>query len=297
MAPSSSQRIRVGFIGLGIMGKPMAGNVLKAGFPLIVYSRSPGPVEDLVKAGASAARDPAEVGSQSDVVIIMIPGTADVDVLLSGPRGLLTEARRGLTIVDMGTHDPSAVAAWVEQCIRAGADFLDAPVSGGQVGAIEGTLSIMVGGTASALSRASDVLAAMGSRIVHIGDSGAGMVAKACNQLVVGSAIQAVAEALALARAAGVDPAKVRDALLGGFAASRVLEVHGLRMLERNFTPGARVSIHDKDARIVMETARRLDVGLPGFSPVAEAFAQLMTRGDADLDHSALITLVDEGWR
>jgi 2-hydroxy-3-oxopropionate reductase len=152
----------------------------------------------------------------------------------------------------------------------------------------------MVGGPAAALERARPVLAAMGGRIVHIGDHGAGMVAKACNQLVVGSNIEAVAEALALARAAGVDPAKVREAMLGGFAASRILEVHGQRMLDRNFTPGARVAIHAKDARIVLETARRAGVDLPGFRPVAEGFQKLIERGDAGLDHSALITLLEE---
>lgn len=267
MAASAPGPVRVGFIGLGIMGRPMARNILRAGFPLVVQSRSPGPVEELAAAGARAAGDPAEVAATSDVAIVMVPDTADVEAVLDGPRGLLAGAHPGLIVVDMGTHDPSAMAALAERCAEVGADLLDAPVSGGEVGAREATLSIMVGGFESALERARPVLAAMGSRIVHIGGTGAGMVAKACNQLVVGSTIEAVAEALTLARAVGVDAARVRDALLGGFAASRVLEVHGLRMLERDFTPGGRVAIHEKDARIILETARRAGVDLPGFQP------------------------------
>ena len=293
MAASAPGPVRVGFIGLGIMGRPMARNILRAGFPLVVQSRSPGPVEELAAAGARAAGDPAEVAATSDVVIVMVPDTADVEAVLDGPRGLLAGARAGLIVVDMGTHDPSALVALAERCAEVGADLLDAPVSGGEVGAREATLSIMVGGSEAALERARPVLAAMGSRIIHIGGTGAGMVAKACNQLVVGSTIQAVAEALALARAAGVDAARVRDALLGGFAASRVLEVHGLRMLERDFTPGGRVAIHEKDARIILETARHAGVDLPGFRPVADAFRRLMDRGGGDLDHSALITLLE----
>jgi 2-hydroxy-3-oxopropionate reductase len=297
MTATASEPLRAGFIGLGIMGRPMALNLLKAGFPLIVQSRSPGPVEELVAAGARGAMDPAEVAAESDVVILMVPDSADVEAVLGGQdgdRGLLAGARAGLVVVDMGSHDPSAIPGWATRLAAVGVELLDAPVSGGDVGAREATLSIMVGGPAAALERARPVLAAMGGRIVHIGDHGAGMVAKACNQLVVGSNIEAVAEALALARAAGVDPAKVREALLGGFAASRILEVHGQRMLDRNFTPGARVAIHAKDARIVLETARRAGVELPGFRPVAEGFQKLIARGDAGLDHSALITLLEE---
>jgi 2-hydroxy-3-oxopropionate reductase len=293
MAASAPGPVRVGFIGLGIMGRPMARNILRAGFPLVVQSRSPGPVEELAAAGARAAGDPAELAALSDVAIVMVPDTADVEAVLDGPRGLLSGVQAGLIVVDMGTHDPSAMATLAERCAEVGADLLDAPVSGGEVGAREATLSIMVGGSEAALERARPVLAAMGSRIVHIGGTGAGMVAKACNQLVVGSTIQAVAEALALARAAGVDAARVRDALLGGFAASRVLEVHGLRMLERDFAPGGRVAIHEKDARIILATARRAGVDLPGFQPVAEAFRRLMDRGGGNFDHSALITLLE----
>jgi 2-hydroxy-3-oxopropionate reductase len=275
------------------MGRPMALNVLKAGFPLTVSSRSPGPVEELVTAGAQKAGDPAGVAAASDVVILMVPATADVEAVLGGATGLAAGAREGLIVVVMGTHEPSAVPAWAERLGKAGTELLDAPVSGGEIGAVEGTLSIMVGGPAAVLERVRPILAAMGSRIVHIGDHGAGMVAKACNQLVVGSEIEAVAEALTLARAAGADPARVRDALLGGFAASRVLEVHGRRMIERDFTPGGRVSMHEKDARIVLETAREYGVDLPGFRPVEEAFRRLIDQGKGELDHSSLITLLE----
>jgi len=294
MTASAPNGLRAGFIGLGIMGRPMALNLLKAGFPLIVQSRSRGPVDELVAAGARAAVDAAEVAAGSDVVIVMVSDTADMEAVLDGERGLLRGGHPGSIVVDMGTHDPTAIAGWAARLAAVGAELLDAPVSGGEVGAKEGTLSIMVGGPAAALERARPMLAAMGSRIVHIGDHGAGMVAKACNQLVVGSNIEAVAEALNLARAAGADPAKVRDALLGGFAASRVLELHGLRMIERDFTPGGRVALHAKDARIVLETARRVGVELPGFRPVADALERLIARGDGELDHSALITLLEE---
>jgi 2-hydroxy-3-oxopropionate reductase len=284
---------RVGFIGLGIMGRPMALNVLKAGFPLTVSSRSPGPVEELVAAGARRASDPAHVSAASDVVILMVPATGDVEAVLGGTTGLVAGAREGLIVVVMGTHEPAVVPTWAARLAKAGAELLDAPVSGGELGAVERTLSIMVGGSAAVLEQVAPILAAMGRRVVHIGGHGAGMVAKACNQLVVGSEIEAVAEALTLARAAGADPAKVRDALLGGFAASRVLEVHGQRMIERDFTPGGRVSMHEKDARIVLETAREYGVDLPGFRPVEEAFRRLIDQGKGELDHSALITLLE----
>jgi 2-hydroxy-3-oxopropionate reductase len=285
----------VGFVGLGIMGRPMARNVLKAGFQLVVHSRSPGPIEELVAAGASAADDPADLAARAEVVILMVPDTADVKAVLDGPRGLLAGMKPRTIVVDMGSHDPDAMQGFADQCAQTGATFLDAPVSGGEVGAVEASLSVMVGGPLDALERAHPILDAMARRIVHIGGTGAGMVAKACNQLVVGSTIEAVAEALTLARKVGVDAGKVRDALLGGFAASRVLEVHGQRMLEGNFRPGARILTHDKDARIILETARRAGVRLPGFQPVAAAFQDLIALGRGELDHSALVTLLDDG--
>jgi 3-hydroxyisobutyrate dehydrogenase-like beta-hydroxyacid dehydrogenase len=293
MAPSPDEVRRVGFIGLGIMGRPMARNIMQAGYDLVVHSRSRRPVDELVASGAHAAADAAEVASRSDVVIIMVASTEDLEAVLDGPRGVIAGAHEGLIVVDMGSHDPSAMPGLAGRCAQAGAELLDAPVSGGEDGAEQATLSIMVGGTAAALKRAGPVLATMGTGIVHVGDTGAGMVAKACNQLVVGSTIEAVAEALTLARVAGVDPARVREALLGGYASSRVLEVHGRRMLERDFAPGARAAIHDKDAGIILGLAAGLGVDIPGFVPVAEAFRSLVEQGGADLDHSALITLLE----
>ena len=266
VASPSQETTRVGFIGLGIMGRPMARNIMRAGFALVVHSRSRGPVDELVAAGAQAADDPADVASRSDIVIIMVSSTADMEAVFDGPRGLIAGAHAGLVVVDMGSHDPSAMPGLARRCAQAGAELLDAPVSGGEEGATQATLSIMVGGSDAALERAGPILATMGTRIVHVGGTGAGMVAKACNQLVVGSTIEAVAEALTLARVAGVDPAKVRDALLGGYASSRVLEVHGRRMLERDFTPGGRAEIPRQGRRgSSSELAAGLGVDIPGF--------------------------------
>ncbi len=282
----------VGFVGLGVMGRPMALNVLRAGFPLLVCSRSPAPVEALVRAGAMAAASPEALAAATDVLIVMVPTTQDFEAVLIGELGALSGLRAGAIVIDMGTHDPAAMTRLAARVRKQGAWLIDAPVSGGEVGAQEATLSIMVGGSRRAVAAVLPVLRAMGRNVVHIGGVGSGQIAKACNQLVVGSTIEAVAEALALAAAAGVDPRRVRDAMLGGLAASSVLELHGQRMLDGNFVPGGRVELHSKDARIVLETARRLRVPIPGFAPVAAQLESLVARGDGKLDHSALITLV-----
>lgn len=287
-------RPRVGFIGLGVMGRPMARHILDAGFALTVHSRSRGPVEELVAAGATAAQSPAEVARASDVIVLMLPDPPDVEAVLFGSNGVAEGASSGAVVVDMSTGDPLLARAWAARLAQGGVDLLDAPVSGGEAGAIAGTLSIMVGGPADALERARSVLEPMSGRIVHVGDSGAGQIAKAANQLVVGSTIEAVAEALLLARAAGVDPGRVREALLGGFAASRVLELHGQRMIDANWKPGARSALHRKDARIIQGLARSLGVPIPGFDQAADGYERLVERGDADLDHSALLILLEE---
>ncbi len=286
--------LRVGFIGLGVMGRPMARHVLDAGHRLTVHSRSRGPVDALVAAGATAAADPAGVASASDAIILMLPDPPDVEAVLFGPSGVAERAAAGSVVVDMSTGDPLLARQWAERLRARGVDLLDAPVSGGEAGAIAGSLSIMVGGRAEALEKARPALEPMSGRIVHVGDSGAGQIAKAANQLVVGSTIEAVAEALLLARAAGVDPVRVREALLGGFAASRVLELHGQRMLDANWTPGARSALHRKDARIIQGLARSLRVPTPGFDVAADGYERLVERGDADLDHSALLVLLEE---
>ena len=285
---------RVGFIGLGLMGKPMARNLLRAGFGLTVHSRSQPPVDELVGEGAARASSPAEVAGGSDVVITMLPDTPDVELVLFGPVGVASAIAEGSLVIDMSTIDPIATRGFAARLAERGVDMLDAPVSGGEIGAIDGTLSIMVGGPTDAFERALQLFEAMGSTIVHVGDAGAGQVCKACNQLVVGSAVEAVAEALVLARSAGVDPAKVREALLGGFAGSKVLEVHGRRMLEADFAPGFRAELMAKDGRIVVEAADELGAPIPAFRAVNERLQAMLEAGRGELDYAALVTLLDD---
>jgi 2-hydroxy-3-oxopropionate reductase len=285
---------RIGFIGLGIMGRPMALNLIEAGFELVVHSRSPGPVDELVAAGAERGTDPEDAASRSDVVITMLPDTPDVELVLLGERGVVGGTRAGTLVIDMSTIRPLAAQDLAEAFERRDVSMLDAPVSGGERGAIEGTLSIMVGGSATAFDRGRPILDVLGSNVVHVGPAGAGQVAKACNQLVVAATIQAVAEALVLAKKAGVDPAKVREALLGGFAGSKILDVHGQRMLASDFQPGFRSVLHRKDARIVRQTAEELGSPVPLFEIAAEALEHLVEVGRGDLDHAALVTLLED---
>jgi 2-hydroxy-3-oxopropionate reductase len=285
---------RVGFIGLGIMGAPMARHLLETGFPLTVHSRSPAPVDALVSDGAVWATSPAEVAGVSDVVITMLPDTPDVEHVMLGDVGVAAGAAAGALVIDMSTIDPGPTRAIAGQLRQHGVEMLDAPVSGGERGAIDGTLSIMVGGHDGAFARAQPILQVMGKNIVHVGPSGAGQITKACNQLVVAATIEAVAEALVLAERSGVDPAKVRDALLGGFAGSKILEVHGQRMLDHAFEPGFRARLHRKDARIVLDAAQAAGSPIPAFQVVAAQLDRLVDETDrGDLDHSALFTLLD----
>ena len=279
---------RIGFIGLGIMGKPMATNLLAAGLDLTVHSRSPGPVDELVEAGATRASGPAEVAAASDVTITMLPDTPDVEQVLTGAGGVLEGAAPGSLMIDMSSIDPAPTRAMAETFDARDVAMLDAPVSGGERGAIDATLSIMVGGDDAAVQRAMPLFHALGKTIVHVGPSGAGQVTKACNQLVVAATIEAVAEALLLAERSGVDPAKVREALLGGFAGSKILEVHGQRMLDRTFDPGFRIRLHRKDARIVEEAAASTGTPIPSFAVVAGQLQRAVDGGDGELDHSAL---------
>ena len=285
---------RVGFIGLGIMGRPMARHVLDAGYPLSVHSRSAGPVDELVEAGAARAGSSAEVAAASDVVITMLPDTPDVEQVLFGPDGVVSGVAAGSLVIDMSSIDPIPTRSFAERLAAQGVDMLDAPVSGGEKGAIDAALSIMVGGSPEAFQRATPLFEAMGRNIVHVGPSGAGQIAKACNQLVVAATIEAVAEALELAGRAGVDAAKVRQALLGGFAGSKILEVHGQRMLDRAFEPGFRARLHRKDARIVLDTAREVGAPVPSFEIVARQLDELVESGGGELDHSALFTLLED---
>ena len=290
----TKHRPMVGFIGLGVMGRPMARNLLSAGFPLVVHSRSPEPVAELVSLGAARAETPTDVARHTDVVITMLPDTTDVETVLLGENGVIESVRENSLVIDMSSIDPLATRRVAEILAERGATLLDAPVSGGEVGATEGTLSIMVGGDADAFERARPMFEVLGKNIVHVGSSGAGQTTKACNQLVVGSTIEAVAEALVLALSARVDPAKVRQALLGGFAGSPILELHGQRMLDHAFEPGFRIQLHAKDARIISDTAEAVGVPLRGFAPVAQALHELVEQGGGDFDHSALITLLQQ---
>ena len=284
---------RVGYIGLGIMGRPMALNLAQAGFRLWVYGRRAEAMAPLVAAGATACGSPREVAGQVEVVFTNVSDTPDVEEVVLGPNGIVHGARPGLVVIDNSTISPSATRRIAEALRGRGVEMLDAPVSGGQQGAIDGTLSVMVGGSTATVEYALPLLQAIGRNIVHVGDNGAGQVAKACNQVVIAQTVAAVAEGLLLATASGVDPAKVREALLGGFAQSRALEVHGQRMLDRNYAPGFMARLHQKDMRIVLETAQELGLPLPGAALVTQYVNALVGRGDGELDSSALATVLE----
>ena len=284
----------IGFIGLGVMGKPMAKNLIKAGFSLVVHNRSRAAVDEVVGAGAKAGTSAADVARQSTIVITMVPDTPDVEAVIAGPDGVLTTLQRGATVVDMSSISPTATQRLAKQIADRGCVMLDAPVSGGEVGAINAQLSIMVGGDAAAFQRALPVLQAMGNkeRIVHIGPSGAGQVCKICNQIAIGGALAGVSEAFALAKKAGVDAARVRQALLGGVAASRVLEVHGERMLNDNYKPGFRTRLYQKDLRLANEAAMANGVAVPGTAIVTQLINALVASGGGDLDYAAMGTVL-----
>jgi 2-hydroxy-3-oxopropionate reductase len=281
----------VGFIGLGVMGKPMALNLIKSGRALIVHSRSRGPVDEVVAAGATAASSAADLARRSTVVITMLPDTPDVERVFGE---VIPELKRDALVIDMSSISPGATRTLAERVAAKGAWMLDAPVSGGEIGAKNASLSIMVGGDAAAFERGRPILAAMGNpeRIVHIGASGAGQTCKVCNQIAIGGALAGVSEAIALARAAGVDGTKVRQALLGGFAASRVLEVHGERLLTGNFVPGFRTKLYQKDLRIAAETAAATGVTTDATAVVSHLVDALVAAGKGDLDYAAIGTMV-----
>jgi 2-hydroxy-3-oxopropionate reductase len=285
----------VGFIGLGLMGKPMAKHLIHKGYRLSVHSRSRPPVDELVALGAVAADGPSAVARASTVVITMLPDTPDVELVLTGPDGVLGSLRPGAIVIDMSSISPVTTRRLARIVGDHGGTLLDAPVSGGEIGAVNATLSIMVGGSRAAFDRVRPVLECMGNpeRIVHIGDEpGSGQVCKVCNQMAIAGALAGVGEAFALARKAGVDVARVRDALLGGFAASRVLEVHGERMIKANYVPGFRARLYQKDLRIASETAASHDVAIPATVVVAQMLnALLATEGGGDLDYSAIGTV------
>ena len=284
----------IGFIGLGIMGKPMARNLLKAGYSLVVHNRSRTAVEELAKEGAKAADSPQAAAAQAEIVITMLPDSPDVELVYAGERGVFGGVRKGMLLIDMSSISPVVARKLARAAEGKGVEMLDAPVSGGEVGAVNAALSIMIGGKAPAVERAMPIFQALGKNIVHIGDAGAGQVAKAANQVVVGLTIAAVSEALVLSAKAGVDPAKVRQVLLGGFAQSRILDAHGQKMLERNFKPGFRIRLHEKDLSIALATAREYGVSLPLTAITDQMMITMKATGRGDLDHAGLVTLIEE---
>lgn len=282
---------RIGFIGLGLMGRPMALNLLKAGYAVSVYARRDEAAAMLVDAGADRCRSPRALAERTDIIITIVSDTPDVEQVVLGERGIIEGARPGSVVVDMSTISPTATRAMAEYLRARDIAMLDAPVSGGDIGAIDGTLSIMVGGDAAVFERVRPVFEVLGSNIVHVGSHGAGQVTKMCNQVVIAQTLNAIAEAFALAGAAGVDPARVRRALLGGFAQSRALEVHGKRMLEGDYQPGFKAAHHGKDMNIALRTAFELGVAIPGAAQAAQNLNTLIGRGQGDRDTSAVFTL------
>jgi 2-hydroxy-3-oxopropionate reductase len=276
------------------MGRPMAKNLLKAGFRLVVHSRSPAPVDDLVASGAVRASSPAEVARGATRIFTMVPDSPDVELVLEGPEGVFSAMQAGTILIDASTIAPSTARRLAARAASLGATMLDAPVSGGDIGAESGSLSIMVGGEQAAFDAVKPLLDVMGNpeRVVRIGDSGAGQLCKLCNQMVIGGTLTAVAEALILARKAGIDPGKVREALLGGFAASRVLELHGERMLAGNYKPGFRAALYAKDLRIASATIAELDVPAPVSAVVHQLVEALIAAGRGEEDCSALATVL-----
>ncbi|MEJ5212041.1 MAG: 2-hydroxy-3-oxopropionate reductase [Burkholderiales bacterium] len=285
--------MNIAFIGMGIMGKPMAINLKKAGHIVYVHGRRPESMEEPARAGCVPCPSSADAASRAEIIIIMVSDTPDVEQVIFGDNGVIHGARPGSVVVDMSTISPTATRRFAAELAQQQIDMLDAPVSGGEIGAIQGTLSIMVGGKPEVFQRVKPVFEAMGKNVVHVGDHGAGQVAKACNQIVVAVTIEAVAEALLFARKNGVDPAKVREALMGGFAGSRILEVHGKRMLDNDYKPGFKTRLHQKDMNIVMQTARELGLSLPGAALVMQHLNALMGTGGAELDSAAVMKIVE----
>jgi 2-hydroxy-3-oxopropionate reductase len=284
----------VGFVGLGIMGACMAGNLLEAGHELVVHNRTRTKAERLAQRGARAADSPREVAEGSDVIITMLPGPPQVEEVVAGDGGLLEGAREGSLIIDMSTSSPILAQELARAARNKAVGMLDAPVSGGDVGARDGTLSIMVGGEEDDFERARPLFRVMGETVVHVGGVGAGQVVKACNQIVVALVIEAIAEALVLGSKAGVDPDRVVEVLSGGLASNKVLEVKGEKFLSHEFAPGGKVEYHRKDLGIALEAGKEYEVTLPVAAFVDQMFGVLEAKGRGGWDHSALLTLLEE---
>jgi len=284
----------LGFTGVGIMGKPMAGHLLAAGHTVNVYDVNSKPVQELASKGAVACNSNQEVAQKSDIVFIMVPDTPDVEAALFGKNGVAEGVRSGSTVVDMSSISPIATKGFTKKLDALGVRMLDAPVSGGQVGAENATLSIMVGGQPEVFEQIKPFFEIMGKNITHIGDNGAGQTCKVANQIVVGLTIEAISEALLFASKAGADPRKVREALLGGFAQSRILDLHGERMIERKFDPGFRIRHQQKDLNLALQGARSLGLSLPNTATTQELYNALAAEGNSNLDHSALVLVLEK---
>jgi len=284
--------MKIGFIGLGIMGRPMALNLKNAGHDLIVPERAS--LTPDIRAASEVVADARTVASRSEVIILMVPDTPDVEAVLFGGGGVAEGLTKGSLVIDMSSISPIATKDFAKRINDRGCDYLDAPVSGGEVGAKQATLTIMIGGPDAAFARAKPLFEVMGKNITHVGsENGAGQTCKVANQIIVALNIQAVSEALVFAAKAGADPAKVRAALMGGFASSRILEVHAERMLNGAFNPGFRIRLHQKDLNLALSAAKELNLSLPNTATAQQMFASCAAHGWADLDHSALVRAIE----
>ena len=284
---------KIGFIGLGIMGRPMAGHLQTAGNQLYTVQHiSPIPSE-LLEHGAVLCENPKKLAKECDVIIVMVPDTPDVEGILLGPNGVVAGLKPNTVVIDMSSISPIATKEIAKQIIETGGEYIDAPVSGGEVGAKQAKLTIMCGGKGETFEKILPLLELMGSNITLVGDIGAGQTCKVANQIIVALTIEAVGEALIFASKAGVDPQRVRDALMGGFAGSRILEVHGERMIERKFDPGFRIELHQKDLKIALEGGRALGIGMPNTATVQELFNVCAANGWNNLDHSAMVRALE----
>jgi 2-hydroxy-3-oxopropionate reductase len=285
--------INVGFIGLGIMGAPMALNLVGGGYPLWVYDRRAEAVAPLAAGGARVCASPEEAAGTADIIFIMVSDTREVEEVILGPSGVLAGSRPNAAVVVMSTVSPEAARSLAEKLAARGVGMLDAPVSGGEPEAVSGNLTIMAGGKPDVFERVKPLFERLGKNIVHVGPGGAGQLAKACNQIVATLALEGVAEAFAFARKNGVDPLRVRDALLGGFAASAVLDAQGKRMLERDFRPGFKARLHQEELRLILETAHRVGFALPGSALAAQHMNALVGSAEGELDSSAILNVIE----
>jgi 2-hydroxy-3-oxopropionate reductase len=285
--------MKIGFIGTGIMGRPMAGHLQTAGHQLLLIRHRSALPSELLDGGATTHESPCEIAGQAEVVILMVPDTPDVEAVLFGADGVAAGLSPGKTVIDMSSIDPIATKAFAEKIEALGCDYVDAPVSGGEVGARNAALTIMVGARPAVFERVKPLFEAMGNNITLVGGVGAGQTTKVANQIIVALNIEAVAEALLFAAKAGADPARVREALMGGFAASRVLEVHGERMIKRTFDPGFRIRLHQKDLNLALSGARTLGLSLPNTASAQQLFSACAANGGGDWDHSAMVKALE----